>query len=296
MVELYDKSNQVIEGQLTERLTQIEEVTAQDVLVFRGAIHYGADELIRDSVEALNSDCEKLTVILETNGGYIEVARRIVDVIRKHYQHIEFIVPDYAMSAGTVLVLSGDVIHMDYFSVLGPIDPQVERSGPEKKFVPALGYLEWYDRLMKKSQTNQLTDAELSFLLAKFDPAELYQFEQERELSITLLREWLAKYKFKDWNCTETNKTPVTQQMREDRAQEIATSLNDTGMWHTHGRGIPMVVLRKKLNLKIEDFGENESLKSAIRSYYRLLTDYMNVMSLNYVIHTRDHFESVRGA
>ena len=51
--------------------------------------------------------------------------QRIAETLRHHYDRVEFIVPNYAMSAGTVLVMSGDAIHMDYFSVLGPIDPQV---------------------------------------------------------------------------------------------------------------------------------------------------------------------------
>ena len=33
--------------------------------------------------------------------------------------------PIFAMSAGTILVMSGDDIYMDYYAVLGPIDPQV---------------------------------------------------------------------------------------------------------------------------------------------------------------------------
>ena len=292
MSDAFDRSNHVVEQQLKKRLEKLEDVTGNDVLVFKGPIHFGVDELIRDSVEVIEDRKHRLTVVLETTGGYIEVAQRIVDVLRKHYGYVEFIVPNYAMSAGTVLVMSGDAIHMDYFSVLGPIDPQVERSvgSGNEKFVPALGYLEWYSRLLKKSKEDELTDAELSFLLEKFDPAEMYQFEQERELSITLLKEWLAAYKFKDWNVTETSQSDVTQQMREERAMEIASKLNDTGMWHSHGRGISMEVLRRVLKLKIEDFGENEELRKSIRSYYKLLRDFINVLNLPFVIHTSDKF------
>lgn len=51
------------------------------------------------------------------------------------------------MSAGTVLVMSGNKIYMNYFSVLGPIDPQIERPGGT--MVPGLGYLIKYDRLIE---------------------------------------------------------------------------------------------------------------------------------------------------
>lgn len=36
------------------------------------------------------------------------------------------------------------------------------------------------------------------------DLAELHQFELARDLSITLLKQWLTTYKFKDWTRTET--------------------------------------------------------------------------------------------
>jgi ClpP class serine protease len=62
---------------------------------------------------------------------------------------VVFLVPDVALSAGTILAMSGDAIMMDYFACLGPIDPQVEREG---KLVPVLSCLEPYDRWVVKSQ------------------------------------------------------------------------------------------------------------------------------------------------
>ncbi len=227
--------------------------------------------------------------MLETPGGYIEVTQRIADTLRRHYKHIEFIVPDYAMSAGTILVMSGDVIRMDYFSVLGPIDPQVTRPGSDS-YVPALGYLAQYERLIEKSKKGQLTTAEMAFLIEKFDPAELYSYEQARNLSITLLKEWLVKYKFKDWKFTETQNTPVTLDMKRERAEDIAMKLNDTKKWHSHGRGISMMVLQRELKLKIDDFGVDKELSRCIRSYHRLMNDYMMRRGHTSAIHTIEQY------
>jgi ClpP class serine protease len=83
-------------------------------------------------------------VILEPGGGHITVAERMASIFRHHYSRVEFTVPTYAMSAGTVLVMSGNAIHMDYASFLGPIDPQVR--GKKEQWVPALGYLEYFKR------------------------------------------------------------------------------------------------------------------------------------------------------
>ena len=80
------------------------------------------------------------------------------------------------MSAGTVLVMSGDSIYLDYFSILGPIDPQVENASGTQ--VPALGYLIQFDRLLRKADRGTLNTAELTLLVEKFDPADLYRMSR----------------------------------------------------------------------------------------------------------------------
>src|SRR5437899_2157318 len=114
-------ANTIIEQQLDQHLATLGTSLDADALVYCGPIIYGGDDLIRDAVEGIVPKRPKLTVILETEGGYIEVAQRISDVFRHHYQSVEFVIPNHAMSAGTVLVMSGDSIRMDYYSILGPI-------------------------------------------------------------------------------------------------------------------------------------------------------------------------------
>ena len=85
----------------------------------------------------------------------------------------------------------------------------------------------------------------------------------------------LAKYKFKDWVTTETQQLPVTDQMKDNRAEGIATALNDHQRWATHGRGIHMHTLRSELNLRIDDFWRDPTLKKLVWDYSWLLKDYM---------------------
>jgi|SRR5579863_3943812 len=250
----------------------------------------GTDDAIRDEIEAITPKRRKLAFILETSGGYIEIVQRIVDTLRHHYEHVDFIVPNFAMSAGTVLVMSGDSIYMDYYSTLGPIDPQVARSG--RGMVPALGYLEQYGRLIKKAQRGAISTAEISYLIHHFDPAELYNYEQARELSISLLKEWLVRYKFKNWRKTATRGIDVTPRMREKRADEIAKMLNNIKHWHSHGRGISLEVVRRELRLQVEDFGEIEELGSKIRAYYKLLQGYMVRLAHDVVLHRKGRYFS----
>jgi len=280
-------ANEFIEQQLDERVRALEQALDSDVLCFVGNIIGGVDDIVRNVIEEkrrTSQNRRKLTVVLTTVGGYIEVVQRIVDTFRHHYKVVDFIVPNYAFSAGTVLVMSGDAIHMDYYSRLGPIDPQCEST--RGRMVPALGYLIQWERLLDKARDGTITLPEVQLMLQGFDQAELYQYEQARELSISLLEEWLVKYKFKNWKRTATRQIPVTSTMRKKRASEIAKELSNTERWHVHGYGISMEILRRYLNLLIDDFGQDLVLTGQIKGCYSLLEDYMAKMRHQGVIHT----------
>lgn len=277
-------SNEYMELELDSRLRLLADHVDTDVLVFIGPIYGGIDDLIRYSIED-NHDCaNSLSVIIETDGGLIEVSERIANTFRHHYERVDFFIPNFAMSAGTVLVMSGDSIAMDYYSMLGPIDPQIDRLGSPGP-VPALGYLAKYDELIEKSANGDLTTAEITYLVEKFDPAELHRYEQARDLSIELLKKWLCEYKFKNWDRTKTRRKGVTAAMKRRRAGEIAKKLNETKRWKSHGRGLSMDVLVRDLNLQIRDFAQDVDLNNRLQSYYRLLKDYMGRRRQEIVIH-----------
>lgn len=136
----------------------------------------------------------------------MEEVRNIVQVIRHHYTYVHFIVPVYAMFAGTVLVMSGDEIYMDYSSRLGPIDPQIQTNRGER-VVPVLSYLRQFENLIEKSKTEPLTTPEL-VLLNKLDLAELHKLKLAGKLSVSLIEDWLTRYKFRNWN---RNGEPVSE-------------------------------------------------------------------------------------
>jgi len=278
--------DQYIKDQLNFHLDQLEGILKADVMAILSPIIPGLEILVRDAIEKKESRKESLAIVLETPGGIVEVVERMVDTIRHHYNDVAFIVPNRAMSAGTVFVMSGDQIMMDYFSRLGPIDPQIEKDG---KLVPALSYLNQYDRLNEKARNGELTTAEYA-LLTKLDLGELHQFEQARVLSMELLKKWLTRYKFKNWKTTEARKIEVTEKMKEERAEEIAGELSNPERWHSHGRGIGKETLTEELNLKIRDFSEINGLKSPLISYFELMQDYMFRQEMSVFVHTREYF------
>ncbi len=275
-----------IRDQLTQGLVSIGGKLDTDVITIIGPIIPGLEHRLRQAIEALLERKKIVSIILDTPGGVVEVVERMVNVLRSVYDEVIVIVPDRAMSAGTILALSADRIMMDHLSCLGPIDPQIEREG---KLVPALSYLNQFERLNAKAQNGKLSTAEYA-LLNKMDLGELYQFEQARELSIDLLIKWLTQYKFKNWIQTEIRGEKVTEEMKAERAGAIAALLNDPEKWRSHGRAIDARTLREEVNLKIDSFEEDVDLYKAIRDYFELLSDYMHRRELLSFVHTREYF------
>ena len=188
------------------------------------------EKRFRDFIEDLKSEAsgrDRIAIILNSPGGSAETVEKLVDIVRYHYSEIHFVIPDEAMSAGTIFALSGDKIFMDYTSSLGPIDPQVHNG---KDWVPALGYLDQVEKMIKKSADGTLADAEL-VILQNLDLAMLSRYEQAKNLTITLLKKWLVDYKFRDWTTHQSNPQklgqPVTDAEKQIRAEEIAILLSD---------------------------------------------------------------------
>lgn len=156
-----------------------------------------------------------------------------------------------------------------------------------------MGYLDQVEKLLQKAKDGTLTQAEFLILQSQ-DLAMLNQFEQARNLTITLLKKWLVEYKFKDWEKHQTNpkkkgKT-VTLDEKKKRAEKIAGDLGNNKTWHSHGRMISATTLREVVRLKIEDYSENETLRDLIRSYNDLTIEYIARMEQPFFFHSKYFF------
>ncbi len=265
-----------IEKMLDLHLNQLASTRKTDVMAIYGEIDELLPEQVRDELERMNesnSSHRTLTILLDTWGGVVDSVEKMVDVIRYHYERVDFIIPRRAMSAGTIFALSANNIYMDYYSQMGPIDPQFYIGG---RLMPGLGYLEKFEELNKKSERGEITPLEY-LLVSKLDLADIHQYEQARELSIELLEKWLPAFKFEDWVKTESKGHEVTSEMKQERAKEIAQKLNDTKRWHTHSRGISMEVLQEELGLRIEDIRASKCgrFQEDVREAHSFIVDFM---------------------
>ena len=264
-----------------------------DVVFYFGEIHPFMIRPFRDFIERrreTEGSKERLVVIINTPGGSAEAVEKIVEIIRFHYGEVFFVVPDMALSAGTILCMSGDRLFMDYSSSVGPIDPQVFNG---KDWVPALGYLDKVEELLEKARNNSLTDAEF-LILQGLDLALLRRYEQARDLTVTLLKKWLVQYKFRTWATHRTDPAklgqPVTADEKRVRAEEIAKLLGDNKLWLSHGRMIGPDTLRTMMRLEIDDYSNDATLRPTIRLYNDLLTEYIARSNLRFFMHGRHFF------
>lgn len=270
---------------VNKRAQELEGKFSADVLFYSGGIQPNFFRNFRDYVEEMKARSDRtdsaVAVFIRTGGGSAETAERMVAVLRKHYKLVYFVVPDLAMSAGTILCMSGDKIFMDYSSSLGPIDPQVP--APDTgDYVPAMGYL---DKVQEITMKGELAPADV-VLLRSMDLGKLALFEQARDLSRDLLKSWLVNFKFKDWTHHRTNNpgAPVTLEEKQIRAEDIATALGNHTLWRSHGRSIDLPKLAA-MRIEIDDYSDDDEFRTLIREYNDPLTGFIDRMGLGFFMH-----------
>lgn len=271
-----DVVSEAIRNLLNERLELLENYLDADVISYYGQIVDSIERQVKEVIEDLQHDKNKHStcyIILTTYGGSINPVNRMVNILRHFYKEVNFIVPDYAYSAGTIFCMSGDNILMNYFSTLGPVDPQI--TTVNGKVISALEYLDIINELLVKEQNNTISQVELN-ILKNFDLAELRIYEQAKELAVVLITEWLEKY-----NLIES----------KNDAAKIANILSDNKKWKVHNRIIDIYKLRD-IGLKIIDYEENLELKNKIDFYYNAYIDCVKKFSQNIFIHTRRSFKN----
>jgi hypothetical protein len=225
-------------------------------------------------IHDLLKDCplKKLDFYIETQGGRGDAAEEIVRCLRNKFDHVSFVISGEAKSAGTIIILSGDDILMTKTGSLGPIDAQVTIG---RSRVSAYDYLEWVKEKQSEAAQNGRLNPFDATMIAQISPGELNGVINSLKFAEDLAIDWLPKYKFKNWNTTETNKTPVTLKMKEKRAREIAEALNNHAKWRSHGRSIKINDL-EEMGLKVTKIDDDPALSDIV---YRIQTVIKMILS-----------------
>ena len=236
---------------------------------------YSIQDILRQS------DKKKIDFYIETPGGSGEAAEEIAKFLRKKFEEVNFVIAGEAKSAGTILVLSGDNIYMTETGSLGPIDAQVKIG---RSVVSAHDYKAWVDEKKDEAAKNGNLNPFDAVMVAQISPGELYGVINSLEFAKDLVKEWLEKYKFKNWTTTRDTKTPVTNEMRKKRANDVADMFCDHMTWRTHGRSLKIEDLAEVL--VIENIDADKKLADIvyrIKTVLRMIFDGSTIYKLYYL-------------
>jgi ClpP class serine protease len=244
-------------------LQQLTDVTKRNVIIYysgwlqkgtlqRAGVSFGIDDGDKNGfMTAVNKlDRTKgLDLVLHTPGGETAATESIVYYLRSMFNDdIRAIVPQLAMSAGTMIALACKVVVMGEQSSLGPIDPQIGG-------VPAHGIIEEFRQAATEIQRNPMLAHVWQPIIAKYNPTLIGESQKAIDWSSNLVKEWLKEVMFKGETDAQT------------KADAIVTELADHALTKSHARHISKTKA-KDLGIKVFDLEADKALQDAVLSVH----------------------------
>ncbi len=228
------------------------------------------DEDLQAFMEAIHGlKGNKLDLILHTGGGSAEATDAIVTYLRQKFNDIRIIIPQAAMSAGTMLALAADEIVMGKHSFIGPIDPQFILNTPVGvQAVPAQAIMEQFRKAQKDCADNPKNLNSWLPMLSQYGPALLVQCQNQIDFGRDLVKTWLGSYMFKG----EDGK----------KAEEISEFLSNHDNFKTHGKHIS-ITQAKDIGLKIMDLESDQDLQEKVLSVFHATMHTLNTTAVKVI-------------
>lgn len=250
--EILNRKNQgeSIDDITKEYLRKISEVTNRNTIAYYSgwlqkpnvasmAINDGDKNGFMSTIYGLDRS-KGLDIILHTQGGETAATESIVHYLRKMFgTNIRAIIPQMAMSGGTMIACSAKEIIMGKQSNLGPIDPQFGG-------IPAYGVIEEFEQAVEEVQKNPLTVPIWQEVIRKYHPTFIGECKKAIEWSGEIVQKWLEDGMFKN----EMN--------ADERAKSIVKALNEHKVTKSHSRHIHMDEC-KNMGLKIIELEKMEN-------------------------------------
>lgn len=126
-----------------------------------------------------------LDLVLHTPGGSMAATESIIDYLRKMFgTNVRAIVPQLAMSAGTMIALSCKEILMGKHSNLGPIDPQVAG-------IAAHGVIEEFNQARADIMLNPALAGLWGAILSRYSPTLIGESQKAIDWAEQMVKQWL---------------------------------------------------------------------------------------------------------
>lgn len=190
-----------------------------------------------------------LDLILHTPGGETAATESIVDYLKSMFGNdIRAIIPQLAMSAGTMIACSCREIVMGKQSSLGPIDPQFGG-------VPAHGIIEEFERAYEEIKNDNTKMAVWQPILNKYNPTLVGECEKAIEWSEQMVEEWLRANMLNRDNDIDK------------KIEIIIQELGDHAVNKSHSRHLSSDKC-KEIGLKITDLEEDGEFQDLVLSVH----------------------------
>ncbi|MFN0135528.1 MAG: SDH family Clp fold serine proteinase [Phycisphaerae bacterium] len=186
-----------------------------------------------------------LDLILHTPGGSTAATESLVDYLRSMFDtNMRAIVPQIAMSAGTMIALACREVVMGKHSSLGPIDPQIGG-------IPAHGVIEEFERAKREVQSSPGTIPIWQPIIAKYHPTLIGECEKSIKWSKEMVKEWLITGMF----AGEADATTKVDRIIEELADHAITlsHARHIAVKKAHDLGIKVMMLEAPQNKDLQD-------------------------------------------
>jgi len=186
-----------------------------------------------------------LDLILHTPGGNIAATESLVDYLWKMFdKDVRVIIPQIAMSAGTMIACSSRSILMGKQSNLGPIDPQFGG-------VAAQAVLDEFQMATESITQNPNSAPLWQSIIGKYHPTFLLECIQAIEWSREMVKSWLRD------NMFASDTDAIT------KAENAISVLADHSGTKTHSRHISMATCQS-IGLKVEELEADNKLQDLV--------------------------------
>lgn len=200
-----------------------------------------------NAVHGMESCDKGLDLILHTPGGSVTAAESLVYYIRQKFgKNVRVIIPQMAMSAGTMIACSASEIIMGHQSCIGPFDPSVRN-------VSAFAVFEEFERASEDIQQNPHNIPLWQTMLSKYPPAFLEECERAIDLADTIVPEWLVSNMFEH----------MDEQERSDKIVGIKQHLNNPSNTKEHSRHVHFEQA-KELGLVVRRLEDDQILQEKV--------------------------------
>lgn len=191
-----------------------------------------------------------LDLILHTPGGEVAATESIIDYLTKKFDDIRVIVPQLAMSGGTMIACSGNKIVMGKQSSLGPIDPQFNG-------LPAHGILEEFKQAHDEIKKDNTKIAVWQPIIAKYHPTLIGECQKAVKWSKVIAKNALEKRMLKN----NPNKKKIID--------KILKELTSHSITLSHGRHLSDEKC-KELGLVVESLEDNQDFQDAVLTIHHV--------------------------